>query len=110
MKNLIGYLLWPIMLTGCHNHEFTLVNRGSEKWKNVTVRVGEFQWSTPILANGRNNVKVRFQIQNETGGTVSGKLNGIVYQEDFGYFTPNMPTDYHITFEDNGNITVKDAL
>ena len=52
---------------------------------------------------------LRFKSRAEDGGQVSGKLNGLAHNAEFGYFTPNLSNRHEIIFDDNGTITVVEA-
>ena len=49
---------------------------------------------------------LRFKSRAEDGGQVSGKLDGLAHNAEFGYFTPNLSNRNEIIFDDNGTITV----
>ena len=104
MKQLIAPTIVALLMVGCARNDITLFNKGKKDWEDIEVSAGGKVFEIEKLKGGADYTMF-FKSKKEDGGTVTAKLDGKVYQAEFGYFTPNMSTSAIISFEDNGTIT-----
>ena len=97
-------MIAALLMVGCAKNDITLLNKGKKDWEDIEVSAGGKVFETEKLKPGVNRT-LFFKSKVEGGGKVTAKLDSNVHQAEFGYFTPNSPANYEITFEDNGTIT-----
>ena len=106
MKQLITPTIAALLMVGCARNDVTLFNKGEKDWKDIEVSASGKVFEIEKLKGGASRALL-FKGKKEDGGKVSAKLDGNVYQAEFGYFTPNMPVTAMIYFEDNGTISTE---
>ena len=104
MKHLLLTTIAVLLLMGCAKNNIKLINKGAKDWQEIEIKAGGQVFEVKKLKGGATDT-LRFKSQAEDGGQVSGKLDGLAHNVEFGYFTPNLSTRHEIIFDDNGTIT-----
>ena len=104
MKHLLLTTIAVLLLVGCAKNNIKLTNKGVKDWQEIEIKAGGQVFEVKKLKGGATDT-FRFTSEAEDGGQVSGKLDGLAHNIEFGYFTPNLSTRHEIIFDDNGTIT-----
>ena len=104
MKHLLLSTIAVLLLVGCAKNNIKLINKGAKDWQEIEIKAGGQVFEVKKLKGGATDT-LRFTSEAEDGGQVSGKLDGLTHNVEFGYFTPNLSTRHKIIFDDNGTIT-----
>ena len=104
MKHLLLTTIAVLLLVGCAKNNIKLINKGAKDWQEIEIKAGGQVFEVKKLKGGATDT-LRFSSEAEDGGQVSGKLDGMALNVEFGYFTPNLSTRHEIIFDDNGTIT-----
>ena len=104
MKHLLLTTISAVVLVGCAKNNIKLTNKGAKDWQEIEIKAGGQVFEVKKLKGGATDT-LRFTSEAEDGGQVSGKLDGLAHNVEFGYFTPNLSTRHEIIFDDNGTIT-----
>ena len=104
MKHLLLTTIAVLLLVGCAKNNIKLINKGAKDWQEIEIKAGGQVFEVKKL-KGEATDTLRFKSEVEDGGQVSGKLDGLAQNVEFGYFTPNLSTRHEIIFDDNGTIT-----
>ena len=105
MKHLLLTTIAVLLLVGCAKNNIKLTNKGAKDWQEIEIKAGGQVFEVKKLKGGATDT-LRFTSEAEDGGQVSGKLDGLVHNVEFGYFTSNLSTRHEIIFDDNGTITI----
>jgi len=104
MKHLLLTTIAVLLLVGCAKNNIKLINKGAKDWQEIEIKAGGKVFEVKKLKGGATDT-LRFTSEAEDGGQVSGKLDGLAHNVEFGYFTPNLSIRHEIIFDDNGTIT-----
>ena len=104
MKHLLLTTIAVLLLVGCAKNNIKLINKGAKDWQEIEIKAGGQVFEVKKLKGGATD-NLRFTLEAEDGGQVSGKLDGLAHYVEFGYFTPNLSTRHEIIFDDSGTIT-----
>ena len=104
MKHLLLTTIAVLLLVGCARNNIKLINKGAKDWQEIEIKAGGQVFEVKKLKGGATD-NLRFTSEAEDGGQVSGKLDGMAHNVEFGYFTPNLSTRHEIIFDDSGTIT-----
>ena len=104
MKHLLLTTIAVLLLVGCARNNIKLINKGAKDWQEIEIKAGGQVFEVKKLKGGATDT-LRFTSEAEDGGQVSGKLDGMAHNVEFGYFTPNLSTRHEIIFDDSGTIT-----
>ena len=104
MKHLLLTTIAVLLLVGCARNNIKLINKGAKDWQEIEIKAGGQVFEVKKLKGGSTD-NLRITSEAEDGGQVSGKLDGLAHNVEFGYFTPNLSTRHEIIFDDNGTIT-----
>ena len=105
MKHILITTIAAMLLVGCAKNNIKLTNKGVKDWQEIEIKAGGQVFEVTQLKGGATET-LRFKSKAEDGGQVSGKLDGLAHNVEFGYFTPNLSIRYEIIFDDNGTITI----
>jgi hypothetical protein len=105
MKHILITTFVAVVLVGCAKNNIKLTNKGAKDWQEIEIKAGGQFFEVNKLKGGATET-LRFKSKAEDGGQVSGKLDGLAHNAEFGYFTPNLSNRHEIIFDDNGTITV----
>ena len=103
MKHLLLSTIAVLLLVGCAKNNIKLTNKGAKDWQEIEIKAGGQVFEVKKLKGGATDILL-FRSEAEDGGQVSGKLDGLAHNVEFGYFTPNLSTRHEIIFDDNGTI------
>ena len=104
MKHFLQTTIAVLLLMGCAKNNIKLINKGAKDWQDIEIKAGGQVFEVKKLKGGATDT-LRFTSEAEDGGQVSGKLDGLAHNVEFGYFTPNLSTRHEIIFDDNCTIT-----
>jgi hypothetical protein len=105
MKHILITTIVAALLVGCAKNNIKLTNKGAKDWQEIEIKAGGQLFEVNKLKGGATET-LRFKSKAEDGGQVSGKLDGLAHNAEFGYFTPNLSNRHEIIFDDSGTITV----
>ena len=105
MKHLLLTTIAAVVLVGCAKNDIKLTNKGAKNWQEIEIKAAGQVFEVIQLKAGATET-LRFKPKAEDGGQVSGKLDGLAHNVEFGYFTPNLSTRHKIILDDNGTITI----
>ena len=105
MKHILITAIVAALFVGCAKNDIKLTNKGAKDWQKIEIKAGGQLFEVKKLKGGATET-LRFKSRAEDGGHVSGKLDGLAHNVEFGYFTPNLSTQHEIIFDDNGTITI----
>ncbi len=105
MKHILITTIAAVVLVGCAKNDINLTNKGVKEWQQIKIKAGGQVFEIKELKGGATET-LRFESKAEDGGRISGELDGQVHKAKFGYFTPNMGSQFEIILDDNGTITI----
>ena len=105
MKHILITTIVAVVLVGCAKNDIKLTNKGVKDWQEIEIKAGGQFFEVNKLKGGTTET-LRFKSRAEDGGQVTGMLDGLAHNAEFGYFTPNLSNRNEIIFDDNGTITV----
>jgi len=89
-----------VVLVGCARNEITIANSGTNVWEKVEITAGGHQFNIDKLEAGKFK-QFSFRSKQEGGGLIAAELNGEIFKQKFGYYTPNQTSKDVILLDNN---------
>ena len=100
MKPLLLTTIAAVVLVGCARNEIIVANSGTNVWQKIKISGGGNQFIIDQLEGGEIK-EFSFNSKQEGGGLFEGNFKGKKFNQEFGYYTPNLTSKLAIILDDN---------